>query len=208
MTPSEVTETTTTPFQYDYDDAIHPVAAVAARRAAAGQEEIMKTQPRSEMVGASRTKIALTGSKQTAAFTIAQPSGPAKARAEAAKAPSLGEMYLVIENVKSKESHATYGVYVDLPAKPDTSDYEQHYAGAMHLFGVRHASKRSKQHAGNGLTFSLDITNLVGILVAKKQWDDKNVRVSFVPRGSSGEAINAIAKHDPIQIGRVSVYRA
>jgi tyrosinase len=208
MKPIEVKETATTRFQYDYDDAIQPIAAAAASRAATGQEEIMKSQPRSEMVGASRAKIALTGSAQTTTFTIAQPSGPAKARVEAAKAPSSGKVYLVIENVKSKESHATYGVYVDLPTKPSASDYEQHYAGAMHLFGVRHASKRSKQHAGNGLTFSLDITNLVGILVAKKEWDDKNVRVSFVPRGSSGEAINAIAKHDPIQIGRVSVYRA
>jgi len=43
---------------------------------------------------------------------------------------------------------------------------------------------------------------------AKKLWDDKNVRVSFVPRGPSGEATETIAEHDPIKIGRISIYRA
>jgi hypothetical protein len=61
----------------------------------------------------------------------------------------------------SKKSHATYEVYVNLPEKPSAEDYKEHYAGAMFLFGVVRASTRSARHAGNGLHFSFDITDLV-----------------------------------------------
>jgi tyrosinase len=120
----------------------------------------------------------------------------------------LGKTYLHIENVVSKQSHATYEVYVNLPEKPDAAAYQEHYAGAMHLFGVRHASRRSEQHAGSGLNFSLDITELARALRAKNAWDDKKIRVTFAPRGAAGEPGRAIPEHDPIKIGRVSIYRA
>jgi len=168
----------------------------------------MTPQPRSEMVGASSRKVTLTGSAQTTTFTIQEPSGPAKARGKAALAPLLGKTYLHIENVVSKQSHATYEVYVNLPEKPDAAAYQEHYAGAMHLFGVRHASRRSEQHAGSGLNFSLDITELARALRAKNAWDDKKIRVTFAPRGAAGEPGRAIPEHDPIKIGRVSIYRA
>jgi tyrosinase len=211
MTPNQVIETTTAPFAYDYQDTSHVLAHAAPAKAAAmaaGKERTMKPQARSEMVGASSKKVTLTGSSQTTTFAIQEPSGPAKARGKAAKAPLSGKTYLYIENVVSKESHATYEVYVDLPEKPDAAAYQEHYAGAMQLFGVRHASTRSKQHAGSGLNFSLDITKLAETLKAKNAWDDKNVRVTFVPRGPAGEANQAIPEHDPIKIGRVSLYRA
>jgi len=208
MTPSQVIETTTGPFTYDYEDTSNPLAAPAKAAMAASKERIMTAPPRSEMVGASSKKVALTGSAQTTSFAIQAASGPAKARGKAAKAPAAGKTYLKIENVVSKQSHATYEVYINLPEKPDAASYEEHYAGAMHLFGVRHASTRSKQHAGSGLSFSLDITELEAVLRAKNAWDDKNIRVTFLPRGAEGEATGAIPEHDPIKIGRVSLYRA
>jgi hypothetical protein len=169
----------------------------------------MTFQPPAEMVGASSKKVTLTGSPQTTTVAIQEPSGPAKVRGKAAKAPApaLGKTYLQIENVVSKKSHATYEVYVNLPEKADPAEYQEHYAGALHLFGVRHASTRSAQHAGSGLNFSLEITELADALKAKNTWDEKNVRVTFVPRGEGGEVHRAIPEHDPIKIGRVSVYR-
>jgi tyrosinase len=208
MTPSQVIETTTSPFAYDYADTGSPLALHARAAFAAGARGIMRPQLRSEMVGASGKKVSLTGSAQTTTFNLQEPSGPAKARGKAALAPLAGKVYLQIENVVSKKSHATYEVYVNLPEKPDSADYQQHYAGSMHLFGVRHASRRSAEHAGNGLSFSLDITDLTENLKAKNAWDDKKVRVTFAPRSEGGEAKRIISAHDPIKIGRVRLYKA
>ncbi len=204
MTPSQVIQTTTSPFTYDYADAVSPAAVHTARTTST--RGIMKS--RSEMVGASTKKVSLTGSAQTATINIQEPSGPAKARGKAVAQPPLaGKTYLQIENVVSKKSHTTYEVYVNLPGNPSSADYEEHYAGTMHLFGVRHASKRSAEHAGNGLSFSLDITDLVENLKARNAWDGKKVQVTFAPRSEAGEAKPAVAEHDPIKIGSVRLYR-
>jgi tyrosinase len=143
------------------------------------------------------------------AFKIQPPAGPAKVRGKSAMAiaPPLGNTYLHIENVVSKKSHASYEVYVNLPEKANAAAYEQHYAGTMHLFGVPQASTRSEHHAGNGLQFSLDITKLVDALKSKNAWDDKNVRVTFAPRGAGEGVRGAIPEHDPIKIGRISLHR-
>ncbi|MEO8131196.1 MAG: tyrosinase family protein [Bryobacteraceae bacterium] len=208
MTPSQVVDTKTTPFAYDYEDTKNPLAIKAKAAVAGARRGIMKFQPRAEMVGASSGKVTLTGSPQTTTVAIREPSGPAKGpKAARAVAPALGQTYLQIENVVSKKSHATYEVYVNLPGKADSEESQKHYAGALHLFGVRHASTKSAEHAGSGLNFSLDITELADALKAKNAWDEKNVQVTFVPRGQGGEARRAIPEHDPIRIGRISVYQ-
>ena len=167
----------------------------------------MTPRPRPEMLGASGKKVTLKGSSQTAAFAVAPPAGPAKARAMAAGAESA-KTYLHIENVVSKKSRATYEVYVNLPEKPDEATYREHYAGTMHLFGVTQASTRSESHSGSGLHFSMDITRLVEKLKDKNAWDDKNIRVTFVPRRAPGTALGTVPEHPPIKVGRVSLYRA
>jgi tyrosinase len=217
MTPSQVIDTTTAPFTYDYEDTGSPVAKPKpAERAAAAAISTSMTPERPEMIGASAKKITLTGSPQSAAIAIQPPTGPAKARAAkggpkalkaAAGSAPQGKTYLHIENVVSKKSHATYEVYVDLPENPDAAAYEEHHVGAMHLFGVVRASTRSARSAGNGLTFSMDITGLVEALKEKNAWDEKNVRVTFLPRAGA-EGQGAPAEHDPIKIGRIGIYQS
>ena len=206
MTPSQVIDTKT-PFAYDYDITSSPLAA-AAKKAMAARSKTMAPQSRPEMLGATSKKVTLTGSAHTTAFAIQPPSGPAMLRARAAEPSPSGKTYLQIENVVSKKSHATYEVYVNLPEKANTAAFKEYYAGAMHLFGVTQASTRSQHHAGNGLHFSLDITELVNALKEKNAWDEQNVRVTFAPRGSGSAVRRAIPEHDPIKIGRVSIYRA
>ena len=168
---------------------------------------------RPELIGASTKKISLTGAPQSAAIAIQPPTGPAKAKpatrgSKAKAAVELqGKTYLHIENVVSKKSRTTYEVYVNLPENPDAATLEEHHVGAMHLFGVVQASTRSTRSAGNGLTFSIDITNVVEALKEKNEWDEKNVRVTFLPRAGA-ERRAAPAAHDPIRIGRIGIYRA
>jgi len=208
MTPSQVVGTKTSPFTYDYDDTSDPRPPHISAAIAPASRTIMKPQAIPEMIGATTKKIALTGSAHSTSFKIIAPSGPAKARARAAAAPPLGKTFLQIEQVTSKESHTTYEVFLNLPERPDAAVYREHRAGALHLFGVRHASRRSAEHSGTGLSFSLDITRLEAALKATGDWDDKSIRVTFLPRGPEGEVDTSVAKHDPIKIGRVSLYRA
>ena len=158
-----------------------------------------------EMIGATDQPVTLTGSAQTTAFALQPASGPSPKTAVAA--PSA-HTHLKIENVVSMKSHATYEVYVNLPDNPDAAAYKEHYAGVMHLFGVVKASTRSDRHSGDGLSFSLDITQLVDRLKARNAWDDRNIRVTFLARQTGGTASAAMAGHDPIRVGRVSLYKA
>ena len=160
---------------------------------------------RPEMVGAATEPVTLTGSAQTRSLTLQPPSGPAL---RGAVRPAAGKTYLKIENVKSEKSHVTYEVYVNLPEGADPAEYKEHYAGSMPLFGVMQASRTTERHAANGLGFSLDITQLVNRLKEKNAWDDGNIRVTFVPRRTGGTAGAAVPGHDPIQVGRISLYRA
>jgi len=216
MTPSQVTDTATSPFSYNYEDTSNPLAAPIIETLATAREHTrrMGVKPKlPEMIGASHKSITLTGSAQTTGFVLQTRPEPAALVAEAA-APA--KTYLKIENVVSKESHATYEVYVNLPDNPNPAAYKEHYAGALPLFGVLQASTPSERHAGGGLNFSLDITKLVNRLRARNAWDDKNIRVSFVPRrtGATREAreahgiVAATEAHSPIQVGRISLYRA
>jgi tyrosinase len=202
MTPSQVLDTTATSFSYDYEDTSNPLA-LPLMESFADRRSITMKPGLPEMIGASDKPVTLTGSPQTTAFALQLPSGPALL---SAAAPA--KTHLKIENVVSEKSHATYEVYVNLPNNPDAAAYKEHYAGAMHLFGVIRASARSDRHSGNGLSFSLDITQLVNRLKAINAWDDQNIRVTFVPRSTGGTARAAMAGHDPIRVGRVSLYRA
>ena len=157
------------------------------------------------MVGASNKAVTLTGSAQTADFVLQPPSGPARLTAESPAAKT----YLNIENVTSEKSHATYEVYVNLPDHPDATAYKEHYAGVMPLFGVVQASTPSDRHPGSGLNFSLDITKLVNRLKARNAWDEKNIRVTFAPRRVEDDTRAAIpARHPPIRVGRIGIYKA
>ena len=217
MTPSQMIDTKTSPFTYDYEDTSSPVAKPKPPKMAGAAATSTPMAPeRPEMIGASAKKVTLTGSPQSATIAIQPATGPAKpkaakqapkARKAAAESAPQGKTYLHIENVVSKKSHATYEVYVNLPENPDAAAYEQHHAGAMHLFGVVRASTRSARSAGNGLTFSIDITGLVETLKESNDWDENNVRVTFLPR-TGEEAHGAPAEHDPIKIGRIGIYRS
>ena len=50
-------------------------------------------------------------------------------------------------------------VYVGLPAGADPSAHPEHRAGSVGLFGVRKASRGDGEHAGQGLTYVLEITD-------------------------------------------------
>lgn len=205
MTPSQVLDTTTTSFSYDYEDTSNPLPSPTTESLSATRSIAVRPE-RPEMIGASDKPVTLTGSAQTTAFALQTPSGPA--RFTEGFTAAAARTYLKIENVVSEKSRATYEIYVNLPDNADATAYQEHYAGAMPLFGVIQASTASDRHAGNGLSFSLDITQLVSRLKARNAWDENHIQVTFVPRSTGGDAREMVAGHPPIRVGRVSLYKA
>jgi hypothetical protein len=83
------------------------------------------------------------------------------------------------------------------------------FAGLVPMFGVPEATRGDANRPGDGLTFSLEITDVVRRLEADGQWAGE-VRVTFVPEGIpvARPAGAAPATPAPITVGRVSLYYA
>lgn len=98
-------------------------------------------------------------------------------------------VYLQLENVKGNMDSNVLTVSVN---------HKQ--AGHISLFGLRKASMADGHHGGAGLTFLLDITNLVDDLHLNNALDTDDLDVMILPG-------NEIPETEKITIGRVSVYR-
>src|SRR5579862_7675903 len=134
-----------------------------------------------EVVGATTGPHALTDKSTTAHFSAGTPTGPALL-ATATGGEGAAQLYLNIENVTSTDQASGYDVYLNLPPNADPDQYPDHFVGSMHMFGVAEASRRDRQHPGTGLNYSLEATDVVKQLEAKRAWDPADVQVTFVPR--------------------------
>lgn len=117
--------------------------------------------------------------------------------AVAPKAPD--RVYLKLENIKSPSDAAAFYVYINLPPDADPKAHPELFAGTVSLFGARQASAPDGPTGGNGLSASLNITDIVDRLHSDKVFTGElSVKlVSAVP-GATGEDIS---------IGRISVHR-
>lgn len=154
----------------------------------------MERRPEPEMVGATKAPHDLASEPTTAHFSVKPPSGPAASG-------SATNTYLKIENVTSTGPASGYEVYLNLPPGADPQQHPDHLVGMMPLFGVAEASRPSAQHPGSGLHFSLDATDVVRTLQAKKAWDPNDVQVTFVPR-------HPTRRRGAIKVGQISLYHA
>lgn len=156
-----------------------------------------------EMVGATDQPLTLTGEPATTSLPVSQPTGPALSTAESAEAPR--RIYLNLENITSTEHPGSYSVYVNLPPGADPADHSELYAGLLPMFGVAESTATTGEHPGNGLHYTLEITDVVQTLKERNDWNPDEMRVTFVPkrRPSRREAAEI---RPPVQVGRVSLY--
>ncbi|MNU13724.1 Tyrosinase [compost metagenome] len=99
-------------------------------------------------------------------------------------------IYLVLENVKGNVNANTLEVSVN----------NQH-VGFISLFGLRNASLGDSHGGRNGLSFSLDITNIIDELHLENDLENINsLNVAVTPD-------NEILSDTKITVGRISVYR-
>ena len=197
-TSSQVVDLTAPLLDYEYEDVSNPCTGLEAPHL-----EVDVPDRRPEMVGATHDPVALGTGPSVTQVSMVPPSGPMLETLEAAGAAP--EVYLNVENITGTSKPVSYGVYLNVPEGEQPERHTELFAGVLPMFGLAEASQRDADHAGSGLHYTLDITELVRRLEAQGGWNPENVRVTFVPR-RAGAQPGLEAPAQPIQVGRVSVY--
>ncbi|GAA4401822.1 tyrosinase family protein [Fodinibacter luteus] len=109
-------------------------------------------------------------------------------------------VFLNLENVRGQSDATAFSVYVGVGDDEDPADHPELLAGSIAPFGVTQASDADDEHGGEGLTFVLEITEIVDRMPLAEGLDVDDLPVRIVPRrpvGPEGE----------LEIGRISVFR-
>jgi tyrosinase len=103
-------------------------------------------------------------------------------------------VFLRLEKIKSDHDGIPFVVYLGLPGG------EEHRAGLITLFGVSQASQPGGEHAGEGMTRVIEVSNIIDRLHAADALKAGTLRVRVVPRHPVPDSAN-------LSIGRISLYR-
>jgi tyrosinase len=164
-------------------------AAPAEAKIAVGEN--MDSGDNAELVGANEgaLRIKSSGARAIVRLDSDVQRKVSSSLAEASEAELPDHVYLQLENVRGNIDAYKLNVSVN-----------QQNAGAVSLFGLRKASLQDGKHGGEGLTFLLDITNIIDNLFLDNALDTDSLDVKIVPN-------QAVPDNAEITVGRVSVYR-
>ena len=199
MTSADVVDTTAAPLQYSYDDVSDPFKAPSPLESM-GATELEVTMPKDlipELMGATATPFELGAGVQHAVIPTAPIDTPSELEAMGPE-DEPKRVYLHIENLTSDARAPSYDVYLGVPAGEDPTAYPDKRVGRLSMFGLPESSRRGGPHAGSGLSFALEVTELVERLSKQPGWDPSELPISFVPVRSREGA--------RVQVGRVSLY--
>lgn len=181
------------------------LAHLGAKDAAAEAKKAPATPAKpkmTELLGASDRPLRIAGrvSRASVKLDASVRRKTVRSLAMAAKTAAPDNVYLKVENVRGTFDAAVLSVYVNLPEKANLRESGQFLAGNIALFGLRRASMKDGQHAGEGLTFILDMTPVIDELHLKNELDVESLGVSVIPSGPLPEKVD-------ITVGRISIYR-
>jgi len=158
--------------------------------------------PNVELLGAYGQRMSVVGKEARARVTldntVKQKVTASLAAASQAKPPD--RVFLNLENVRGVNDAAVFNVYINAPEGDDPAKHPECKAGSVSLFGVRKATLKDGEHSGNGLTFVLEITDIVDRLHLAGALDAGHLDVRLVPR-------NPLLESAQVSIGRISVFR-
>lgn len=109
-------------------------------------------------------------------------------------------VFLQLENVRGTHDAAVLSVYINLPSGAKPADHPELLAGTVGLFGLRRASYKDGKHAGQGLSFVLEVTKIVDALHLKQALNTNSVPVTIVAR-------TKVPDQAKITVGQVRIYR-
>ena len=156
-----------------------------------------------EVLGANNeeVKVGATAAKTT----VTLDPGPAMDAVHAMGPIAVGteavRLYLQLENLTGASPSAVIDVFVNLPDHSvSDADKARYRADSLYLFGLNKASAKDGSHSGNGLGFTIDITDLAKRLSDAGEFDPQQVNVSIAPVGGA-------SAEKPVTVRRVSVLK-
>ena len=155
-----------------------------------------------ELVGANQQALPIKGAGATTSVKLNSEIQQKVVRSlsVASEKAAPDRIFLNLENVRGTFDASVLSVYIDLPENAKPGDHPELMAGSVGLFGLRRASAKDGEHAGQGLNFVLEITKIVDALHLRNALDPNALRVRIVPH-------RAIPDKAEITVGRVSIYR-
>jgi tyrosinase len=218
----DVLQTTGPLCDYVYEDTTNPLGPVAVPRRTgrtAGlplERFVIKAMRKAEMIGASTEPSVTLGSDvASVSFRLYAPTAIAevtRALSLREPAPESQRVHLALENVTAQDRPIhTYEVYVNVPEGETPSSHPELMAGLIPRFGLVEASQPDKEHGGQGLNLSFDITDIVLTLEKNNSWDPNNLRITFAPHDKQEDVKLAsegrpVPPRQPVTVGRVGVY--
>jgi len=181
------------------------LALLGAKDAAAEAKKAPATPAKpkvTELLGASARPLKISGrvSKAAVKLDAGVRQKTTRSLAMAAKTAAPDNVYIKVENVRGTFDATVLSVYLDLPEGAKPGENRQYLAGNIALFGLRRASMKDGQHAGEGLTFILDATPVIDQLHLKNEFDVESLQVSVIPA-------DPLPENADITVGRISIYR-
>ncbi|HET9871296.1 MAG TPA: tyrosinase family protein [Propionibacteriaceae bacterium] len=199
---------------YEYDDLSLPVTPVPpADRlerlglAPAEGAETMPGETNVELVGANNESVPVRGSEVKSHVQL---DSEMRHKVTESLSRNLGltegaavppdRVFLNLENLRGQADAAAFQVYVGVSDDENPDDHPERLAGSIAPFGLRKASQSDEEHAGQGLTFVLEITDIVDQLHLEDSFDVDDLPVRLVP-------VTPIADEAEVTIGRISIFR-
>jgi tyrosinase len=172
--------------------------ARAVARVGMGAPETQKVEP----IGANADVVSVGAAPADTSVALEPEAATRSFAAMGATEPGeeVARLYLALESVRGEAPSPLLEVYVNLPAGADPESHPDHHAGSLTLFGLNVASAPDGGHGGNGLGFTLDITELAQRLESQGNFDAGRLRVTLVP----GEGVTA---DKPVTVERISVLK-
>lgn len=154
-------------------------------------EEVMDSGDNAELVGSHDNPLQIKSSGARANVRLdPEVKGKVVGSLESASSEAVpNRVYLQLENVRGNLDPFKLNVSVN-----------QKNAGSVGLFGLRRASSKDGGHGGEGLTYVMDITDIVDSMFLDNGFDLDSLDVRIVPN-------QAVPEDGEITVGRVSVYR-
>ena len=208
--PSDVSDMTRLAYTYDDLSAAVPVEPAMRLSTLGVSPEVANkivgvgavAQQNVELVGASEGPLQVVGSDVRTAVQLDQ-KVRAKIAMSLATAPEgtvPDRVFLNLENVRAASDGAAFQVYVGLPAGANPAEHPENLAGSIALFGVRKASNENDEHAGQGLTYVLEITDIIDAMHMQDAFDVQHLDVRLVP-------LTPVPVEAGVSIGRIGIFR-
>ncbi|HEX8534329.1 MAG TPA: tyrosinase family protein [Allosphingosinicella sp.] len=155
-----------------------------------------------ELLGANDRPLSVAGAGTQASVRVAAPAR-AKLTETFSNMPRGSvpdRVFLNLENVRGLSDAAAFSVYINLPEGERAEDHPELLAGSVALFGVSKATESDGEQAGDGITYSFEITRIIDQLHLREGLDSDSLDVRIIP-------IKPVPESAEISIGRIGIYR-